>query len=357
MMDGVRIALHASEVRPVDSPKMNSLRRANYALLVALAEAAGSQDELVAFCHPSFRPPSPVKRRPSLGKLVRSQVKGAEIECAWCRPDVSYSLTTLVPAKGARLRVGIVHDLFPLTHPELYQDLPDPETHHAKWKAYFDQVVGTADLVHCVSTDTQRAVCDWYGIPEDRSFVAMCVLPKFTGPRTPGDRRMLLSVSMNEPRKNFSRLIQAFGIAVERGGMYDVDLVIAGSGTETLSGPKQVKALGRVSEAELHRLYSQATWYACPSLVEGFGLPVVEAMMAGIPVMSSLAGGLRDAAGDACLPLGPRDVEQMAFTIRQAFGSTDPNVFSAKGFAHVQQFEKQNAGTRILSEFRRRIGA
>lgn len=351
----MRIALHASEVRPVDSPKMNSLRRANSALLTALTEAAAPNDELVAFCHPSFRPQAPVKRRPSLGKLLRNQERGAEMECAWCRPNVSYSLTTLVPRKGARLRVGIVHDLFPLTHPELYRDLPDPETHHAKWKAYFDQVVGTADLVHCISTYTQEAVCEWYGIPVERTFVAMAVLPKFTGPRLPGKRRMLLSVSMNEPRKNFARFIQAFGVAVEQGGMDDVDLVIAGSGTETLNGPRQVRALGRVSEADLHQLYAQATWYACPSLVEGFGLPVVEAMMAGIPVMSTLEGGLKDAAGDACLQLDPQSVEQMAAQIHQAFTSTQPEDWIIRGNAQITQFQSKNAGTRILSEFRRRI--
>jgi glycosyltransferase involved in cell wall biosynthesis len=334
---------------------MNSLGRANFALLTALHDAAGPADELVAFCHHSYRPSEPIKRRPSLQKLLRSQEVGAEVECAWCRPDVSYSLTTLVPRKGAKLRVGIVHDLFPLTHLELYQDLPDPETHHAKWKAYFDQVVGTADLVHCISAHTQQAVCEWYGIPLERTFVAMCVLPKYTGERVTGERRTLLSVSMNEPRKNFGRLVESFGVALGRGGMDDVDLVMAGSGTELLTGPRQVRALGRVSEEELRGLYAQATWYACPSLVEGFGLPVVEAMMAGIPVMSSLKGGLADAAGDACLVLDPLDTEQMAMAIHRAFTAEDAVSYTAKGATHINQFQTKNAGTRILSEFRRRV--
>lgn len=137
--------------------------------------------------------------------------------------------------------------------------------------------------------------------------------------------------------------------------MDDVDLVIAGSGTETLNGPRQVRALGRVSEADLHQLYAQATWYACPSLVEGFGLPVVEAMMAGIPVMSTLEGGLKDAAGDACLQLDPQSVEQMAAQIHQAFTSTQPEDWIIRGNAQITQFQSKNAGTRILSEFRRRI--
>ena len=139
------------------------------------------------------------------------------------------------------------------------------------------------------------------------------------GPKASPSRPYLLAVGTLEPRKNFARLIRAHA----RSGI-DMDLRIAGGPgwlfgdvLEAASAAPRTRLLGHVPDPELKRLLAGATAFLYPSLLEGFGLPVLEAMAAGKPVLTSDREPLRSLAGDAAILVDPSDEEAIAQGIRR----------------------------------------
>jgi len=150
-----------------------------------------------------------------------------------------------------------------------------------------------------------------------------------TGPATPeielrrrlglGEAPLVLSVSARRPHKNLPRLIEAFAnVTAEPTPL----LVVPGYETpfedelrrraEELEVAERIRFLGWVSDEDLEGLYAAASCFAFPSLAEGFGLPVLEAMQRGVPVACSAAGPLPEIGGDAVRYFDPVDVEGMA---------------------------------------------
>lgn len=163
--------------------------------------------------------------------------------------------------------------------------------------------------------------------------------------------KYLLFVGTIQPRKNLVALIQAFSMIVKSNPDLDYKLVIAGSvgwlAEEVLKAPskyqiqERVVFTGRVAEDDLRELYHQAKMYLQPSLTEGFGLPVLEAMEAGVPVISSDGGALTEVVGEAgiVVPLGGAFVEGLAKAMTRL--STDPKLWQnlvAKGKLRAREF-------------------
>ena len=131
----------------------------------------------------------------------------------------------------------------------------------------------------------------------------------------------MLFVGALEPRKNISRLVQAYArlpSALRR----EVHFVIAGGRgwlneevrtlVTRLGLNDHVHFIGYVSEQDLPALYSMATIFAYPSLYEGFGLPVIEAMQCGVPVLTANVSALPEVAGDAAVCVSPTNIEEIA---------------------------------------------
>ncbi len=137
-----------------------------------------------------------------------------------------------------------------------------------------------------------------------------------------GDAPIVLSVSAHRPHKNIERLVDAVA-ALERPAV----LVVPGYGTEweeelaahvrRRGAEDRVRFLGWLGDAELEGFYESATCLAFPSLAEGFGLPVLEAMARGLPVACSDATSLPEVAGDAALYFDPLDVPAMTGAIER----------------------------------------
>jgi len=130
----------------------------------------------------------------------------------------------------------------------------------------------------------------------------------------------VLFVGTLEPRKNLVRLVRAYRRAVDSTGLPHA-LVLAGPsgwGTDDLlhelasSGPGRIVRTGRLSLDALDALYRSAAAFAYPSLYEGFGLPVVEAMSRGVPTLAAMASSLPEVTGDAALLVDPGDEEAIA---------------------------------------------
>lgn len=178
--------------------------------------------------------------------------------------------------------------------------------------------------------------------------------------------RYLLHVGTLEPRKNLIRLVEAFDRACDD----SMSLVLAGgkgwyynevfAKVEELQLGNRVAFAGYVPDGELPLLYNGAFSLVYPSLYEGFGLPILEALACGTPVLTSTSSSLPEVAGDAALVVDPRDVDDIARGIRQLMvDDTLREELRERGLARAQQFSWQRTAQetarvygRILSEDR-----
>jgi alpha-1,3-rhamnosyl/mannosyltransferase len=173
--------------------------------------------------------------------------------------------------------------------------------------------------VIAVSEFTKCELIDVLGVPEEKiRVIPNAVEDLFTrdGPAAEGD--YILTVGTLEPRKNLLRVVEA----ARRAG---VELRVVGArgwGGVDL-GANGVRWLGEVSDEELARLYRGARCVAYPSLYEGFGIPVLEAMACGVPVVTSRGGATEELADGAAVLVDPRDPAAIAAGIERATWQRD----------------------------------
>lgn len=230
-----------------------------------------------------------------------------------------------------------LHDTMALAHPELI--FPSRRGRLAWWLKE-QAAVRWADRIITVSRTAHRDILDWFHLPEDRVRIVPEGPSEAFTPR-PNDaaseatlrkywidpaRRFLLYVGGLSPHKNLPRLIEAFAQA----NPSDTDLVLVGDLGDVFhthipelrrvvarfGQESRVNFTGFVPDEELAMLYSRAYALVQPSLMEGFGLPPVEAMACGTPVLASRAGSLPEVIGDGGRFFEPTDVEAMAIVIR-----------------------------------------
>ncbi len=175
-----------------------------------------------------------------------------------------------------------------------------------------------------------------------------------------GDAPYLLSVSTLQPRKNYRMLIRAFRsvaahhphrlvIAGGKGWLYeDVLTEVQRQGLE-----ERVHFPGFVDDADLPTLYSGADLFVFPSLYEGFGLTLLEAMACGVPVLTSTASSLPEVAGDAAIQLSPHDEEAWAGTMNRLLADEKRRAqLAAAGFTRVEQFTWERAARQLRDLYR-----
>ncbi len=154
----------------------------------------------------------------------------------------------------------------------------------------------------------------------------------------------VLTVATLEPRKNLQTLVEAHRLL---GG--DLLLAVAGGegwGDQPELDDPRIRRLGFVSDEELARLYRGAAVAVYPSRFEGFGIPVLEAMASGCPVVVSAHPSLDEASGDAALRADPDDPAALAAAIEDALGRRDE--LAAKGLAHAATFSWRAVGETFL---------
>lgn len=166
-----------------------------------------------------------------------------------------------------------------------------------------------------------------------------------------------LFVGGARPHKNLRRAVDAF----RRAAIPGLSLVLAGpmpKDVETLAGAATgVRRIGVVEDADLPALYRAAVFLLYPSLAEGFGLPVAEAMACGTPVIASDIPVLREVAGDAALLVDPRDTDAIADAMKRLH--SDPALraeLSALGVARAQAFSWDASAARTLAIYREALG-
>lgn len=261
------------------------------------------------------------------------------------RLDLIYFPATysFFPVWGVKRVVVTLHDTLALEHPDL---VFPTRAGRLAWKLKEHAAVRWADRVVTVSEASRRDVCGWFGLSDNQvSVVTEGPDPVFQ-PRLspelsaaalarygiPQDSRYLLYVGGLSPHKNLPRLIEAFAQASSPSDL----LVIVGDFQDVFHThvpqlrevirrcgiSSRVLMTGFVPDADLAHLYGQAYALVQPSLMEGFGLPPVEAMACGTPVLYSRAGSLPEVVGDAGIAFDPREVASMSLAIGELLASS-----------------------------------
>ena len=269
--------------------------------------------------------------------------------------DLFHGLNQRLPRLRARRLVATFHDLFVLTG----------EYSTAEFRARFAEqardAAARADAIIAVSGFTGQQVVELLAVDARKVYVVHHGVRKLD---LPGVQRenVILNVGAIQKRKNIARLVKAFETLPPQWR-----LVLAGSNGygagEILdrigSSPVRDRILitGYISPVELAGWYGRARIFAFPSVDEGFGMPVLEAMQAGIPVVTSNRSALPEVAGDAALLVDPEDTGALAEALRELVRNEDLRQdLALRGMARAQIFTWQKAARETWEVYHKVVG-
>lgn len=259
--------------------------------------------------------------------------------------DVVHCTIYRGPLRARVPTVVTVHDLAVLRHPEVF-----PAWTRLYGRTWLRRTLRAATRVAAVSEFSRRETAELAGVdPERIDVVPNAVDEVFTAAGPAAEGEYVLAVGTLEPRKNLARAIEA----TRRAGVELRVVGAAGWGNVRAEGAG-VRWLGRVPDEELAALYRGAACLVYPSLYEGFGIPVVEAMACGCPVVTSAGSAMADVAGDAAVLVEPLDVGSIADGVAAAAGRRAELV--ALGYDRARQFTWARAADAAVAAYRRAAG-
>ncbi len=267
-------------------------------------------------------------------------------------PDICHFTNSIAPLRMSKPYLVTVHDLSLVRHPEWH-----PPSRRAWMRRILRFSIARASGILCDSGTTRTDLLDWLSFDASRVWVVpLAARQAFFTVRPESEREairaryglsrpFILYVGNIEPRKNLARLVEAFGRLNSPG----IDLVLAGRRAwlwEDLlrvanrpENRRRVHVLDYVREDDLPALYQSALVFAYPSLMEGFGLPVLEAMASGIPVMASRVEPLASLVRDAGWLVRPTDVSEWQTALAEATGDEEKRtMFAARGKEIASQY-------------------
>ena len=284
--------------------------------------------------------------------------------------DLYHATDFVLPPTRARHTLLTVHDL---------SFVRVPETASPSLKAYLDAVVPRsvrrAEHILADSQATKNDLIALYDTPADKITVLLSGVdahfqrvddPSVRQKYALTDRPYLFSIGTIQPRKNYVRLIQALAVLREHG--HDLDLVIAGgkgwlddpihAAIQMLKLDDHVHLIGFAADSDLPALYSAALITAVPSLYEGFGIPVLESMACGTPVITSTVSSLPEVAGDAALLVDPTDLDALIDVLDRLIGSeTLRRDLTARGLARARTFTWERSAQQLSDIYRRLLAS
>jgi glycosyltransferase involved in cell wall biosynthesis len=298
--------------------------------------------------------------------LLAVELFGSRLDVLHC-PDIASPVRLLTSRRTAIT----VHDVAYLKYPEVLT----PES-----QRYFGQIgpaVEAADVVIAVSENTKRDLMAFLDAPDEK----IVVIPEAPDPdyqpqeqsavepvltRCEVRAPYFLFVGTIEPKKNLANLLRAYSafrglnrsngplpslvVAGRKGWLYAQALGLA----DELRIAEHVRFLGFVPRPDLIALYSGAVALTYPSLYEGFGLPVLEAMACGTPVITSNVSSLPEVAGDAALCAPPTDVDALTEALSRVWSSAElRSELRRKGFARAKQFSWEKTAEQTLAVYQR----
>ena len=289
--------------------------------------------------------------------------------------DLYHSTYYLMPYSMRLPTVLTFYDLIPLQHPETVS-----RRARLMFRMTMGMALGVSAHVVSISEAARRDGLARFKLPPERITTTPLAADARFCPQPPDEvarvraaynlpQEIVLFVGINKPHKNLVRLIEAFGRLLQKGS--SATLVIAGPWDDrypeakavaasmpgrlpgNLPAGESVRFLGPVADADLPALYAAATVFVLPSLYEGFGLPVLEAMACGAAVACSSTSSLPEIAGDAALTFDPQDVEAMAGAIGRLLGDEELRRRMAQaGLAQAASFTWEKTAALTLAVYR-----
>ncbi len=324
----MRLAVVAEQLR---APVPGGTGRYTSELLTALAETAQLGDRLTQWQAPGLGLLGRAGR-PALAELWRRGLGPAPRNA-----DCVFAPTPLAPPRRGRPLIVTIHDAVPWTHPETLT------ARGARWhREIAARIAGQADVVLTPTAATAAALSSHLALRRvevigEGVSAAMTTVPDDADERA---RRLqlpdkyALAVGTLEPRKG---LDVAAAALQEQAWPAGLPLVVVGpEGWGAVSLPAGIQILGRLGDADLSTVYSRASVLVMPSRAEGFGLPVLEAMAHGLPVVISDAPALVEIFGGAAVVV-PRD-DPAALAAGVAHALDDHETFSAAGLIRSRDF-------------------
>lgn len=287
------------------------------------------------------------------------------------KADIYHGLDFVLPPLGKKIRkVVTVYDLAFLEHPEYA--VPSLAAYLTK---VVPQAIESADVVATISHEVSRTLVEHFQTPQEKLTVIPCgvdahfrritdpVILAATSNKFGLKHPLVLGVGTLEPRKNHIGLIKAFYQAQKRKNGPAMLAIAGGKGwlyeeTQNLVAElkleKKVRFLGRVTDLELVSLYSMADAFAFPSFFEGFGIPPLEAMACGAPVITSDTSSLPEVAGDAALLVDPHDTDALAAAITRIIENQQvQEELRQKGYERIQQYTWAMAAKKMLAVYQK----
>ena len=285
------------------------------------------------------------------------------------RADVAHFTNGMIPLGTAAARVVTIHDMSLELYPECH-----PLRRRMINRPLISVAARVADAVVTVSDSARDDLLQFHNVPASR----VRVLHEAAGPdfRLIRDHRLRARIRMRyglperfvlyvgaiEPRKNLHRLVDAFASARRQGVGHE--LVCVGpygwssrdlyEHVDRLGLRQVVHFTGYVPAEDLPVIYNLSDFFVFPSIYEGFGLPVVEAMACGTPVITSNSSSLREIAGDAALTADPLSIEALAASlVRVAGDGTLRRELAARGLARAESFSWARTAREMLALYER----
>jgi len=276
----------------------------------------------------------------------------------------------MIPLRRGPIRTVVtIHDIVAYQKPETV-----PLKYALYMKFLIKLVANRADRVITPSICTKNDLVERLNVPESKiDVIYEAVGPRFTPPDTGSaldeiktrfgirDRYMLFAGNL-EPRKNLIRLMEAFDLAGKKlNGQYQ--LVISGKKGwlykdilrtyERLNRNNDIILTNYVNDEDLIKLYQAAEMFVFPTLYEGFGLPPLEAMACGTPVITSKNSSLPEITGDAAVLVNPFDIEEISEAmVKVATSDSYRNELGSMGIKQAGRFSWTNTALKTLESYR-----
>ena len=291
--------------------------------------------------------------------------------------DLLHSPHYVLPLLCRQRSIVTIHDCIHLLFPEYLPNRMAPR--YAR--AMMGSAIRRSDLVLTVSEASRRDILEFYpwANPDRVEVVPNAIDEAIL--EVPGEEEMervreryqirgrfVLYAGNIKPHKNLERLIAAFGRLKERPGHDDVKLLIIGDEINKYAGLRRsveaagvrqdVRFFGFVPLRTLSALYRLASAFAFPSLYEGFGLPPLEAMACGTPVVTSRISSLPEVVGDAALLVDPYNVEEIASALERVLGDDTLRAYLiARGRERVSHFSWDRSVRTVHASYMKVLGA
>ncbi len=270
--------------------------------------------------------------------------------------DLFHGLNQRLPSLWRGRAVATFHDLFVMTG-----EYSTPEF-RARFTEQARQAASRADAIITVSAFTKRQVVELLGVDAARIHVVHHGLRPLPYRGNEVRENVVLTVGAVQTRKNIARLVEAFETL-------DTSwrLVAAGSfgyGSDAIreriqrsAARDRIRVLGYVSPSELTDWYGRAAIFAFPSIDEGFGMPLLEAMAAGTPIVTSNRSALPEVAGDAALLVDPLDTDALAKALQRLAGDSGlRRDLAEKGQRRVGEFSWEKSIRQTWAVYRQVLG-